>query len=280
MTIIAVDFDETLCCRSNPNNILFQALIERQKQGCKIILNTCRNGERLNEAVDFCKHHGLLFDAVNSNLPFVIKWLGYDPRKIFASIYLDDKNINIQKFINDSFLENRSINLVTKTGHVCSAQELRYYSELKARKHEYRNADDYIQDPETGLMQGRRPSSSNGTSAGLTEGGNSGKLTSSECSIHSDKMSEYCLKVGSKHSDEFFDVGYKPDDSVKLNNDIIKQFDMSKAKDNKLLADGAERFSIFMNLGVAKTRSFRTVWQKDKPSSKARFITAHREDEK
>jgi hypothetical protein len=69
--------------------------------------------------------------------------------------------------------------IVHKTGHVCSARELWIYSKLKARKHEYRNADDYIQDPETGLMQGRRPSSSNGSSgsaAGLTEGNKNDKI--------------------------------------------------------------------------------------------------------
>ena len=43
---------------------LINHLIKRKKQGNKIILWTCREGERLQEAVEWCRGYGLEFDAV------------------------------------------------------------------------------------------------------------------------------------------------------------------------------------------------------------------------
>lgn len=72
-TIYAVDFDRTLCESEfpgigAPNMYLIKHLIKRQKQGNKIILWTCRCGERLQQAVEWCKQHSLEFDAINENL--------------------------------------------------------------------------------------------------------------------------------------------------------------------------------------------------------------------
>ena len=39
--------------------------------------------------------HGLKFDAVNENLPEMIKLFGSDSRKVFADYYLDDKNLSL-----------------------------------------------------------------------------------------------------------------------------------------------------------------------------------------
>lgn len=95
--IIAVDFDGTLSKASypnvgEPNKLLFDYLIKRQELGDEIILWTCRVGEPLDIAVDFCKEQGLTFDAVNENLPWVLEaWDNKDTRKVFADIYIDDK---------------------------------------------------------------------------------------------------------------------------------------------------------------------------------------------
>ena len=94
------------------------------------------------------------------------------------------------------------------------------------------------------------------------------------------KIREYLLKPGAKHSKEFFDVGYTEHDTERLNNDIHAQFDESKAIDKKVFSNGSVRFSIMMELGIDKKRTFRTVWQKEKDSEKARFITSHREGKK
>lgn len=93
--IYAVDFDGTLYLKEKgkqiPNVLLINQLRNLQLNGHAIILNTCRDGKRLKEAIVFCQQHGLCFNAVNQNLPQTIKMLGYDPRKIYADVYIDDK---------------------------------------------------------------------------------------------------------------------------------------------------------------------------------------------
>ena len=102
-SIYAVDFDGTLCVSSfpeigAPNMRLINHLIKRKKKGNKLILWTCRVGERLAEAVSWCKDKGLEFDAINSNLPEMIEYWGNDPRKVFADVYIDDKAKNKAKY--------------------------------------------------------------------------------------------------------------------------------------------------------------------------------------
>ena len=94
--IYAVDFDGTLCEYKwpdigEPNAEMIDYLKCQQRFGVKLILWTCREGERLQEAIDWCKEQGLEFDAVNENLPEIIEEFGKDNRKIFANIYIDDR---------------------------------------------------------------------------------------------------------------------------------------------------------------------------------------------
>lgn len=77
---------------------LINHLTKRRKQGNKIILWTCRCGERLQDAVDWCKMYGLEFDAVNENLPEMIEKYGNDSRKIFYDVLIDDKSVNKPKY--------------------------------------------------------------------------------------------------------------------------------------------------------------------------------------
>lgn len=100
--VIAVDFDGTLCTggfpdieEGRPNVNLFNELIALKSKGNKIILWTCRGGESLNEAINFCAENGLIFDKVNENIPEVLEMLAFDhePRKVFADIYIDDLSI-------------------------------------------------------------------------------------------------------------------------------------------------------------------------------------------
>ena len=103
--IIAVDFDGTLADTDatkiySPNTKLINYLIDRRNNGDKIILWTCREGSRLNQAIEWCKQQGLEFDAVNDNLPRY-KALGLNPRKIFANIYIDDAASGIEEFLKD-----------------------------------------------------------------------------------------------------------------------------------------------------------------------------------
>lgn len=95
--IIAVDFDGTLCENKypeigEPNKELIDYLKKRQENGERLILWTARNEEQTQQAVKWCKEQGLIFDAVNENLPEIIEAFGGDSRKIFANEYIDDRN--------------------------------------------------------------------------------------------------------------------------------------------------------------------------------------------
>ena len=94
--IIAVDFDGTLCENKWPdigeaNYELIAYILGEQLKGSKIILWTCRAEERLEKALEWCEDKGLIFDAVNENLPEVIEAFGGDTRKIYADEYIDDQ---------------------------------------------------------------------------------------------------------------------------------------------------------------------------------------------
>lgn len=94
--IIAVDFDGTLVEDAYPSigairpNI-WNAVKDYQSVDWKIILWTCRTGQQLIDAVDFCAKHSLHFDAINENIAEIKAKYGGDTRKVFADIYLDDR---------------------------------------------------------------------------------------------------------------------------------------------------------------------------------------------
>lgn len=95
--ILAVDFDGTLVIDQFPKigpiiKPVWDAVQETQKKGWKIVLWSCRNGDALKEAVEFCSKKGLHFDAINENIDEVKIVYGGDTRKVFADLYLDDRN--------------------------------------------------------------------------------------------------------------------------------------------------------------------------------------------
>ena len=105
--IIAVDFDGTLCEHQfpeigEPNLALISILMNKRKQGDKLILWTCRHGIKLEEAIEWCRNCGLEFDAINDDLPEIKETFKGKSEKIFADIYIDDRNILIKDFINEN----------------------------------------------------------------------------------------------------------------------------------------------------------------------------------
>jgi len=95
---IAVDFDGTIVEHKYPEIgktllFAFETLKQLQKQGHKLILWTYRTGKELEEAVNFCKENGVEFYAVNKNFPEEQFEEQSISRKIFADIYIDDRNI-------------------------------------------------------------------------------------------------------------------------------------------------------------------------------------------
>lgn len=110
MTIVAVDFDNTLCYSrwpelGNPNEKLIRFLINWKNNEHKLILWTCRTGNMLEAAVEWCREQGLEFDAINENLEEQIQLYGTDSRKISANYYVDDKCICPDKLIHMLELE-------------------------------------------------------------------------------------------------------------------------------------------------------------------------------
>ena len=94
--IIAIDFDGTLVTNKFPDigepiHETITALKGEQDAGAKVILWTCRKGEMLGAAINWCCEHEILLDAVNANMPEMIEFFGGDTRKIFANEYWDDR---------------------------------------------------------------------------------------------------------------------------------------------------------------------------------------------
>lgn len=97
--IIKVDFDGTVVVEAwphigDPLPLAVEVLRELCEYGHYLILWTCREGENLQAAIDFCKSHGITFGAINENHPEnPFKDLpGAPSRKPFAHRHLDDKN--------------------------------------------------------------------------------------------------------------------------------------------------------------------------------------------
>ena len=120
---IAVDFDGTIVEQKYPaigKQIPFamdtlRALIA---DGHHVILWTVREGQQLEEAVQFCKERGVEFYAVNSEYPNN-SWDGSGfSRKIRADVYIDDSNLGgipdwseIYQMITHRRMKHRSGNL-------------------------------------------------------------------------------------------------------------------------------------------------------------------------
>lgn len=96
--IIAVDFDGTIVEHRYPKigreiPFAFDTLKLLQKEGHRLILWSVREGKLLEEAVAFCREHGLEFYAVNSNYPEEKEEHQHFSRKLKADVFIDDRNV-------------------------------------------------------------------------------------------------------------------------------------------------------------------------------------------
>lgn len=94
---LAVDFDGTIVENrfpkiGKPILFAFESLKKLQEEGHRLILWTYRSGEKLDEAVEFCKKHGLTFYAINKSYPEE-EFDNTISRKILADIFIDDRNL-------------------------------------------------------------------------------------------------------------------------------------------------------------------------------------------
>jgi hypothetical protein len=98
---IAIDFDGTItkkdvCPKDGEiaDNCI-EVIKYLYESGHKLILNTCRIKEDLQNALIFLDSHDILkyFYKINENCPEDIKYYNADCRKISADVYIDDKNL-------------------------------------------------------------------------------------------------------------------------------------------------------------------------------------------
>ncbi|MDN3666719.1 BT0820 family HAD-type phosphatase [Algibacter miyuki] len=95
--IIAVDFDGTIVEDAYPKIgkpmlFAFETLKKLQEDGHRLILWTYRCGEKLDDAVAFCKDNGIHFYAVNHSFEDE-EYTTDVSRKIHADLFIDDRNI-------------------------------------------------------------------------------------------------------------------------------------------------------------------------------------------
>lgn len=95
---IAVDFDGTIVEHCYPaigpeKPFAIDTLKYLCAQRHKLILWTVREGELLDEAVEYCKSRGLEFYAINKNYPEEKPTHEGYSRKLQADLFIDDRNL-------------------------------------------------------------------------------------------------------------------------------------------------------------------------------------------
>lgn len=97
--VIAVDFDGTIVEHRYPEigkevPFAIQTLKMLIKEQHRLILWTVREGELLDEAVEWCKQRGVEFWAINKDYPEEEKENNNNySRKLKADLFIDDRNV-------------------------------------------------------------------------------------------------------------------------------------------------------------------------------------------
>ena len=101
--ILAIDFDGTIAEHPQEGDKsvgpeiygAIAALRYLKQHDLTLILWTCREGDWLDEAVKWLAERGVVFDKVNENVMSLTDSQGNTcwPRKVFADLYIDDKQI-------------------------------------------------------------------------------------------------------------------------------------------------------------------------------------------
>ena len=96
--IIAVDFDGTIVEHRYPDigreiPFAIDTLKMLTKEGHRLILWSVREGDLLNEAVEWCRERGLEFYAVNKDYPEEKPNDTNYSRKLKVGMFIDDRNV-------------------------------------------------------------------------------------------------------------------------------------------------------------------------------------------
>jgi hypothetical protein len=96
--LIAVDFDGTIVDHKYPQigkEIPFatQTLKQLIQDGHRLILWTIRHGDRLKDAVEWCRERGVVFYAINSDYDGQDDASEERSPKVKCDMYIDDRNL-------------------------------------------------------------------------------------------------------------------------------------------------------------------------------------------
>lgn len=96
--IIAIDFDGTLHTGQFPRigmpaPYAAEVMQRLKDDGHYLIINTARSGEHLLQAINWLLEQGIPFHRVNDNEPTNVARYGSNTRKIYAHLYIDDRQV-------------------------------------------------------------------------------------------------------------------------------------------------------------------------------------------
>ncbi len=96
--IIAIDFDGTISRGKFPAIDGIQPYAKETinnlfDRGHYIIINTCRSGDQLLNAINWMLDQGIKFHRINDNDPVNTTKYSSNSRKIYAHVYIDDKQV-------------------------------------------------------------------------------------------------------------------------------------------------------------------------------------------
>jgi Bacterial dnaA protein helix-turn-helix len=147
--IIAVDFDGVIARDDNwpqiGNMILGakEAISKLREDGNFIIVNTCRSNGDLVSAINWMLENGIGFDLVNENHPDHVKMFDYNSRKIFADIYIDDRNLGgfpgwnsfmIRRLYDKNIIQKSAEHLKAVALRICTSFDITF-DQLISKSH-------------------------------------------------------------------------------------------------------------------------------------------------
>jgi len=95
--VLAIDFDGTIVDFDFPNigdlRPYAKEVINALYDDHIIIIWTTRDGKDQIAVEEFLEENEIKYHYINKNADEVLAWLQGDPRKIYADIYIDDRNI-------------------------------------------------------------------------------------------------------------------------------------------------------------------------------------------
>jgi ribonucleotide monophosphatase NagD (HAD superfamily) len=96
--ILAIDFDGTLHMGAwpaigIPTPYAVEVMQKLKQDDHYLIIWTCREGKQQTEMVNWLLEHKIPFDRINDHDPEAIRKYGSDSRKVYAHLYIDDKQI-------------------------------------------------------------------------------------------------------------------------------------------------------------------------------------------